>query len=830
MEKQIDVNNRKRIVYGDGPKDAKIMIIGEAPGIKEDKTGRPFQGKSGMLLDKLLHKAGILRKLCYVTNVIKEKPKGNKIKHFVDLSKKTPRETESYQKYLEFLKDEIREVNPNVIIATGATPLYALSGKQGITKWRGSIIESNVERPDGNGYYKMVPVIHPAAALRQYLYGHYIAFDLRKAKKQSKSISIDRKDRNYILRPDFDEAMQYLTDIYNNYDRHAFDIEVGRGEVSCISFAKDAKSAISIPFVEKGREYFTIDQEAKIWILIGKILESREIESVAQNATFDATFLFRRYGIKSRNIHDTMIAQAIIYPDFPKDLGFITSQYTDIPYYKDEGKEAFNKGVDTGNQEFWLYNAKDSIVLMEAFPKQIKELEQVGNLNTYENQRRLIEPLLYMTELGINMDTEFLDSESSVAEAKLEQLEEELNEEVGYEINPRSWKQLQEYFYGPKSEGGLGVKPYKKNGRPTTDEGALIRLGRGTKSRPPIPAANIILEHRSLAKLKGTYLDVDLDEDARIRTSMNPVGTRFGRLSSRKTIFGTGANLQNQPPIMKKAMVPDKDHIVYDIDLGQAENRVVAYLGPEPKMIEAFENGIDIHSRTASYIFGIPEDEIHDMDEEGIMCEEIGTGDYTHRFWGKKANHAFNYNQGYKSFSYQVEIPEHDGKMIHSKYHSTYSGVKKFHNWVKESLKKNRRLENLFGRKYIFLDRWNYKLFEEAYAFIPQSTVADIINQRGLLHLYYNQQRYQPVKILNQVHDSIVIEISTERQLSTHARLIMSLVESLETPLEFRGRTFSIPCDMTVHTKNFKQGPEIENISQLSVDELTNKLEGIYNG
>lgn len=817
------INTRKKVVHGVGPKDADIMIIGEAPGKNEAKEGKPFVGRAGQLLDKLLAKNGLLRSHCYITNVIKEQPYKNNIKPFINLSNKYPQVSEQSEKYIDYLWEEIEEVDPNLIIAAGNIPLYVLTGEKGSTKWRGSILQAK-------SGHKVIPIIHPASALRQFIWRHFITFDLKRAKKESKFPEIRRKKRNYIIEPSMLEIRSFLDECLNR-DLVAFDIEVGHGEVSCISFAYNSEEAISIPFMKRGVEYMMPDQEYEVWTKIGQILEDPNITKVAQNTTFDASFLFRKYGIKPVNLHDTMIMCAILYPDFPKGLDFITSIYTDMPYYKDERKESFNKGSVTDDEKFWIYNAKDSIVLMEALPKMMDELERQGNMETYEHQRRLLQPLLFMTEHGIKMDTEAMEKKSKELEEELAEIEQELNELVGYEINPRSPQQLMDYFYGDKEEGGLGIKPYKNNGRPTTDEGALIRLKRGTKNRDPIPEAGLVLRSRSLTKLKGTYIDMNLDEDGRVRTSMNPVGTRTGRLSSSKTIFGTGANLQNQPPMMKKFMMADKNHVAYEIDLGQAENRVVAYISPEPKMIEAFESGIDIHSRTASYIFNIPEGEIKQMAEEGVKCEGIGTGDYSHRFWGKKANHAFNYGQGYRKFSYQVEIPEAEGKMIHQKYHTAYPGIRKYHNWVKEKLRKDRTIENLFGRKYMFLDRWSHHLFEAAYAFIPQSTVADIINRWGLLEIYGKQDKYGEVKLLNQIHDSIVIEIPLQVPLERHSEIILDICASLEREMTFRGRTFSIPCDLNILPKNLKDGHEVDNVSQLSMDELKTIIKDeVYRG
>ncbi len=350
----------------------------------------------------------------------------------------------------------------------------------------------------------------------------------------------------------------------------AFDIEVSNDEVSCISFSTQADEAISIPFTKGYAEYFRLDQEASLWKQIADILEDENVLKLGQNVIFDSTFLHRKFGIRTRPCADTMIASAILFPEFPKGLDFITSIYTRHPYYKDEGKHRIKYGGGS-DRDFWIYNAKDSVTLMEAFPKIYKDLERQGNAETYTRQAALIEVLMYCSEHGIRMDNKGLREESDRVGNEIKQLTDELTVLCGFPINPNSPKQLKDYFYITK-----GMKPYKdrKTKRISVNEETLKRI-----SRKGHKEAKILLKLRGLTKLKGTYLDVKLDIDGRMRCSYNPVGTKSGRLSSGKTIFGTGTNLQNQPPIMKRFMLADEGYVLYNIDLSQAENRVVAYLG-----------------------------------------------------------------------------------------------------------------------------------------------------------------------------------------------------------------------------------------------------------
>ena len=266
-----------RIVQGSGPRTAKIIIVGESPGYHEDKVGLPFQGPAGAVLTEELHRAGILRQSCYITNVIKEKPHGGKIAPFVDLSKKFPPTSEDYRKYVQYLKDEIVDIHPNVVVAVGAVALWALCGKKGITNYRGSILESTLVPG-----LKVVPIIHPSAALRKVPWKHLIAFDLRTVKNQSEFPWFAYDKREYFLEPSFNECLEYLN-MCKQSKFFAFDIEVYGREVSCISFSYDKGHAISIPFIESKGDYFNPDQEAELWLAIADVLEDKETHVVGQN-------------------------------------------------------------------------------------------------------------------------------------------------------------------------------------------------------------------------------------------------------------------------------------------------------------------------------------------------------------------------------------------------------------------------------------------------------------------------------------------------------------------------------------------------------------------
>lgn len=770
-----------RIVKQEGPPEAKIVFVGEAPGSQEERIGRPFVGPSGIFFDECLRTAGINRRECYITNVVKVKPPNNDISYYIDLSKAIPKITSEGQKWLDEFHNEIKYLFPNVIVPLGNVPLWALTGLKMITKRRGSILQSD-------GGVKVIPTIHPAAALREYMYKYAIIGDLRRIKKESEFPEIILKDYQLITAPTYSEVMSHLMSIMGQ-KRCTLDIETLGKEISCIGIGHPFKT-MSIPFCSEEGPYFTEQEEADIWGLIAEICQDRSILKVGQNLAFDSTFLFMKYGIIVSPIDDCMVAQGILAPDLPKGLDYTTSVYTDVPYYKDDGKEWFKLGGSF--KDLWLYNTKDCAVLNTILPAQLAQLNKQQNIVAYNNQVKLIEPIVYMSSRGIQADVQQLRKLSDEAGSVLDGLMAAFHDECGYECDPKSPAQLKELFYVRRNH-----KPYinRSTKKVTTDRDALKRL-----SRKGDRAAKLLLEIRTLAKFKATYYDAIVDPDGRLRSSFNPVGTTSGRLSSSKTIFKSGLNFQNIPDKVRRCMLVDEGYMGYEVDLSQAENRVVAYIAPDHLMMEAFERGIDVHRLTASLIFGKKIEEI--SNEPGST--PIGGGIYSERFWGKKANHGLNYDLGYKTFAFLYEIPESDAKYIVERYHSAYPGVRRYHEWVRHKLSTSRSLQDCLGKTRIFLDRWGEGLFKEAYSFIPQSTVAGKLNKDGVLHMWGERfGRFNMVELLNQVHDSIWFQIPMSLPLQNHLQILRTLKESLERPITWNATSFVIPAEFKLSPLNF---------------------------
>lgn len=821
-----------------GNTDATIAIVGEQPGFQEVRSRKPFVGPAGQGLDECLVMAKIPRTSLYLTNVIKDLDKPLAAYINIDTRNKSS-VTEEGWTYIKELGEELRKLPKlNVVVATGNIPLLALCSRTGITKWRGSVIESTLVEG-----LKVVPTFHPATFIPpkfNFLNKPQIVEDLLRAKKEAEYKEIRRTPRRVIIKPSFDKAMSYLSYCYEVGVAGQvidLDIEVINGEVDCLSVSWTETESISIPFRDKNGDYFTIEQEYEVMLAIAKIMESREIAKRGANFIFDTQFLYHKYGIRPRGeLHCTQIAQKISFPDYPAGLAAVTTMWTDIPYYKEDGKQWIKMGMGSWD-EWWTYNGMDSISTNSAHPKQVQELIKQNNLETYDRQRKLIKPLIYMSERGIKIDVQGIEDCKTQEQKKLDELAEALYKEVGYEINYNSPQQLMNYFYKD-----LQIKPYKKKTATgqyveTSDVDALKRISR--RGIPGSAAAQIMLDIRSLSKRISTYLNIGkVDIDGRYRSSYKPVGAETGRLSSGETIFGTGGNQQNWPHDLLQYFLFDEGYIGYSFDLSQIENRIVAYVGGVIEQIKAFETGIDLHKLTASVILGKPYNEISSVDGSS----SLGDGRQSERFWGKKGNHATNYDVGYKTFALKNEMQETEAKFILEKIHRGYPQIRGgFHVTIQNMLKKNRMVTNLMGRNRLFLgpiipSHPNVPLsacqntYREGYAQLPQSTTADKINEHGLEYIYYNKDLFSLIELLAQIHDSIVFQIPLSVPWIEHAKMLILIKYSLERPLYWHETRVDTPADLSIGFNMCKEQMKELKHGNFPSDKylLASKLEEIY--
>ena len=773
-----------------GPKDAKIVLVEGYISDADVREGKYFGGSGGKKLEECLHSAKLSRTTLYLTAVLNEKVPV--ISRVISLDGRKHTETAEFYGYVESLRQELKDMDYNVIVAVGPIAMYALTGKKQIMKWHGSILESTILPGK-----KVIPIIKPSSALREYLLTYMIIHDLKRVALESEYPELNLPTYDMVLNPGFEQAVELLDGLIEKKEPVAFDIEVVGQEVECFAFASSPKEAFCIALYDKG-EVYTVEQEALLLQKTGIILEDPDIEVILQNGAFDCTFMRTKYGFKTTRIQDSMVAQALVAPDMPKGLGFLCTAYTRQPYYKDDGKMHY-KGQTDDAKGFWRYNALDALITFEAYEILLKDVKSLGVEEIYNTTVGIIPILVEMQDLGIKMDTEGLKKEGVRLTAFIEDTQKELNKLAGMDLNVNSFKQLQAYFYVIK-----GVKPYTKKGRPTVDEKALIKL-----SAKGFAEASIILAIRKAKKYLSTYVSMNIDSDERLRCSFNPVGTPTGRLSSSKSIITkTGGNMQNLPHTFYKYMLVEEEYVAYSSDLSGAENRIVANVGPVPAMKQAFDEGGDVHRLTASLIFDIPID-----DPKLLELCPLGGGLQNYRYWGKKMNHSSNYGIGKNALALALEIEPAAASKLLVAYHAQYPEVQAgFQAQVISMLRDGRLVTNLMGRKRLFLNRWGTDLFMSAFGHLPQSTVADMINRWG----FYTLNNFKEVRIINQIHDSLVFEIPVSAGWHYHQTVLEALTNALEQKVTWRMKSFTIPLETKMMVGNHGNAEVVTDFSDLA--------------
>lgn len=543
----------KPSAYEEGDPNAKILILGEAPASVEERVGRLLSGPSGQLFDFCLHQAGLIRRQLYILNLFPFRVKKDEVRNAISmfhppyslLWSQSKGFTEEGMEATSGTLQRIRDSRANVVCPLGGVALDYLVGESSITKWRGSILFSDtVQR-------KVIGTIHPAASLRgKYTWRYLIIHDLARVKAESASKNLNLPERELVINPSYPETIAILRDA-QRLKRYATDFEILGGQISCFSISPKPSTSYCIPLLDAfGKPRWSEEQEAEIWLQFAKSLENEKIEKVNQNILFEMFIAAycNNIIIKGKR-NDPMLGQHIMYPDFPKGLDFICSIRTREPYYKDDGKIWKSPWKDM--DKFWRYNARDSAVALEAWDDISGEIDSKGYRKTYDMTIDLLDPLLFMMMKGFSVNLPELEKTKERITEELKVTQEQLDKASDYIFNPLSPKQCAEYFYVHKQ-----IKPYVsvKTKKVTTDDLAMARIVR----RYNLPEARLVQRVRQLNKLLGTYLEVGIDRDGRIRCSYNPRGTTTGRLSSSETIFGTGMNLQNLHPEFRQFLEADR--------------------------------------------------------------------------------------------------------------------------------------------------------------------------------------------------------------------------------------------------------------------------------
>jgi len=347
-----------RTVKADLPRGDRcdIAFVGEAPGYEEAHPrtgGRPFIGKAGRLLNRVLReeiKPPIDRRDCLVTNVFTNKPPSNNIQHFFekklaakknglkDTSPYPPFDTYGYLKEefeweVQRLITEINTYRPNVVIAMGATALWALTSQVKIGTYRGNFLYSTLILG-----LKVMPTYHPAAILRRYSNIVYLVSDIQKAKDAAHQPSIIRPNKTIHIEPTPTEVFNFL---YKPWHLATVDLETApRGpklQMTCVGIG-DANEAMIIPFYDSRKpefSYYSREDEYRVMHYLKDFMEDVQIRKLFHNGLYDIQ-VFKQHGITVQGIlEDTMLLHHSLQPEVRRGLDVVASLHLDVPTWKD---------------------------------------------------------------------------------------------------------------------------------------------------------------------------------------------------------------------------------------------------------------------------------------------------------------------------------------------------------------------------------------------------------------------------------------------------------------------------------------------------------------
>jgi len=746
-----------RLPTGVGPHNAAIMLVGETWGEADERYGESLLGAAGAELNQMLQQAGIRRGECYATSVVNARPYQNNVDNwiperksgiqsdFIPLKGKmvAPIVLNGYNQLLK----EIEMVNPTTVIAFGGLALWALTGAEGITKWRGSQLTMR----DGR---KVLPTLHPTSIFRQMEMRPTVVSDLRRAARDKHSRTwTNAPDWHFLVRPSFASVMDTLGHLKARLDKEQvwidFDLETRAGHIACAGLSWSLLDSICIPLmcVESADGYWLEEQEFFILCKLRDILCHRNALVRGQNLIYDCQYTWKHWRFVPRVMQDTLVSFHTLFASLPKRLDYQASILCDhYVYWKDDGKTWTQ---DVGEDQLWSYNCQDCVRTREVGEVELTLVKQYGLEQVDSFQQQMFWPVLYAMIRGVRIDHGVKHKMCRQLEASLVEHQAWLERILGHELNIRSPKQLSDLFYVQ-----FGQPPVMSRGSKhseshlTTNSEALELIG----MREPIlaPICRTIEQMRSLGVFLSTFAEAEVSDDGRMRCSYHLGGAKTYRFSSSKDAFGSGLNLQNVPigdedyllPNVRAMFIPDDGMEMFDTDLSKADLRIVVYEADEREMKAMLAEGRDPYMEVCREFY-------HDPSISKTLPN--GATDPRYKMF-KSFCHGTHYLGTARGLAQRLGLLVHEAERTQAWYFGKFPAIARYQIDFKKRVSSTRQVTNKFGYRMNLLGRVDDSAFREAIAWIPQSTVAILINKIWM-NIYKNTQ---DIEVLLQVHDSLV--------------------------------------------------------------------------
>lgn len=777
----------------DGNVNAQIAIIAEAPGEREVTMGMPLVGGAGKILWDVLRKYNIKRTDVYITNVIKKQlafATGDKVAIGAD-------ELQHWQALLRW--ELTRLPNLRYVLVLGGPALKALTGEDGITQWRGSVLPVNLRYIDT--YADRAPSVtmkdvtcvityNPAMVAREPKTEPVFRMDVHKLHRVLQGTFQQHKITHHI-NPTPSQAIEWIHEMRTGGLPIAFDIEIMSGETACVGFANNPHEGMCINFRDENRNRWSVEDEYKVRLAMQGLFNEESSLLVAQNGMFDITWLWFKDRMRVRRVwFDTMLAHHTLYSQLPHNLGFLTAQYTDHPYYKDDGKHWREGGdIDT----FWRYNVKDVCITKQCQQRMENELHKFEQWDFFQNHVMRLQPhLARMTVAGMRVDAPFKQQLQEELNTRVAELREEFNKwarlaahDKTLYINPDSPKQLANLFFRKLRLVGRGTATDEMNRKRMYDHPQT-----GENARKMLEVLN---EYKKENKFLGTYANMTIDHDGRVRCEYKQTGVQSapGRLSSSQVMWGSGGNLQNWPERAHRMVIADEGYTLLYFDLSQAEARVVGWLANIETWIEQFEKArfdgsFDCHRALAADMFSIPYDDVptNDRNEDGSV---------TLRFVAKRCRHGLNYRMAADRLAETTGLPLTRAREAYHLYHSASPELRQWWADLEQEVRKNRMLVSPKGRVLRIMERLTDEALESMVAFKPQSTIGDHVCE--VIYRSEDDEEWPThARMCLNIHDALIALVRTDQVLQ--AAKVMK--RHAEAPIMINGRPLIIPAEFAV--------------------------------
>ena len=554
-------------------------------------------------------------------------------------------------------------------------------------------------------------------------------------------------------------------------DTETTDIDPINAELVGMSFSYAENQAFYVPIPADREEATKIVNEFK------ELLENEQTLKVGQNIKYDILVL-SNYGVNVKGpMFDTMIAHYVLQPELRHNMDYLAEiylNYRTIPIEDLIGSKGKKQGNmrDLPAEAVYKYACEDADVTLKLQRVLKKELDDSGASSLfYDIEMPLVPVLAYMEKNGVSLDTEALKETSQHFTARMNQIEKEIYQLADMEFNVSSPKQVGEVLFDKLKIVNKAKKT--KTGQYVTSEEVL----EGLRGKHEIVGK--ILDYRGLKKLLSTYIDalplLVNPRTGKIHTSFNQTVTATGRLSS------SNPNLQNIPirnedgKEIRKAFIPEEGCEFFSADYSQIELRIMAHLSGDKNMIDAFQEGDDIHAATASKVYKIGIDE--------VTREQ--------RSKAKTANFGIIYGISVFGLAERMNVPRSEAKELIDGYFATYPQVKEYMDKSIERARENGYIETIFGRKRFLPDIHSHNAVVRGYAErnainAPiQGSAADIIKV-AMVHIY---QRFLSEgirsKMILQVHDELNFSVYPEEREKVQQIVIeeMEKAYAMQVPL-----------------------------------------------